>query len=43
VRDRIEAKLYEVPPEFDALSAHELDALLRMLRKVVPQPVSGDQ
>ena len=43
VRERIEAKLYEAPPEFDALSAPELDALLRILRKVVPQPDSADQ
>src|SRR5215813_13016832 len=31
IRTRVEAQLYEAPPEFDALSANELDTLLRLL------------
>jgi DNA-binding MarR family transcriptional regulator len=36
VRAQIEAKLYEAPPEFEALDADELDTLCRLLRKVAP-------
>jgi DNA-binding MarR family transcriptional regulator len=36
VRERIEARLYEPPPQFAALDPQELDALLRILRKVAP-------
>ncbi|MCU1430814.1 MAG: MarR family transcriptional regulator [Actinomycetia bacterium] len=36
VRDEIESKLYEAPPEFSALAGAELDALCATLRKVTP-------
>jgi DNA-binding MarR family transcriptional regulator len=35
-RERIRAKLYEAPPEFDELGATDLATLLRLLRKVAP-------
>jgi DNA-binding MarR family transcriptional regulator len=36
VRGRIEARLYEAPQQFAALDPQEVDALLRILRKVAP-------
>jgi DNA-binding MarR family transcriptional regulator len=37
VREQLQAKLYEAPPEFNRLSATDLDTLVRVLRKVAPE------
>ena len=36
VRAQLHARLYEPPPEFELLSTAELDALVRMLRRIAP-------